>query len=145
MPKEKEEKDTKKVAKEVTPLESTDIADEVSEILESTPEEEGKEVAEGEAGATAGKPTTTLKQGRRGLVKKMQKDENDTGSTEVQIALLTGKINDLIKHLKEHNKDHDSRQGLLKMVGRRRRLLRFLHHGDPEKYEGLIKELNLRK
>lgn len=86
-----------------------------------------------------------LKQGRRALVKKMQAHEKDTGSTEVQIALLTGKITDLIKHLKEHPKDHDSRQGLLKMVGRRRRLLRFLQNGDAGAYQSLISDLKLRK
>lgn len=86
-----------------------------------------------------------LKQGRRALVKKMQVHEKDTGSTEVQIALLTGKISDLIKHLKDHPKDHDSRQGLLKMVGRRRRLLRFLQNGDAGAYQSLISDLKLRK
>lgn len=93
---------------------------------------------------TAGK-TSKLKQGRRALVKKMQVHDNDTGSTEVQIALLTGKIVDLVKHLKDHPKDHDSRQGLLKMVGRRRRLLRFLQNGDPATYQSLIADLKLRK
>lgn len=86
-----------------------------------------------------------LKQGRRALVKKMQSHDKDTGSTEVQIALLTGKITDLIKHLKDHPKDHDSRQGLLKMVGRRRRLLRFLQNGDAGAYQSLISDLKLRK
>ena len=100
-----------------------------------------------EVAVTDGKPgsDTKLKQGRRALVKKMQAHDKDTGSTEVQIALLTGKITDLIKHLKEHPKDHDSRQGLLKMVGRRRRLLRFLQSGDAGAYQSLISDLKLRK
>lgn len=86
-----------------------------------------------------------LKKGRLALVKKMQSHKNDTGSTEVQIALLTSRINDLVKHLKEHNKDNDSRQGLLRMVGRRRRLLRFLKNSSEQKYSDLIAELKLRK
>jgi len=86
-----------------------------------------------------------LKQGRRKLVKESQAHEDDTGSTDVQIALLTGKINDLAKHLKDHPKDHDSRQGLLKMVGRRRRLMNFLRNGDENKYQALVSELKLRK
>lgn len=86
-----------------------------------------------------------LKKGRLALVKKMQSHKNDTGSTEVQIALLTSRINDLVKHLKEHNKDNDSRQGLLRMVGRRRRLLRFLKNSSEQKYNDLIAELKLRK
>lgn len=97
---------------------------------------------------TDGKPTgrdAKLKQSRRKLVKDSQAHDADTGSTEVQIAILTGKINDLTKHLKEHAKDHDSRQGLLKMVGRRRRLLRFLKKGSEAEYTDLVKELKLRK
>lgn len=93
------------------------------------------------------KATTTapLKKGRLSLVKKMQSHKNDTGSTEVQIALLTSRINDLVKHLKQHAKDHDSRQGLLRMVGRRRRLLRFLKQSSEQKYQDLVTELKLRK
>lgn len=86
-----------------------------------------------------------LKKGRVALVKKMQSHKNDTGSTEVQIALLTSRINDLVKHLKEHGKDNDSRQGLLRMVGRRRRLLRFLKNSSEQKYNDLVAELKLRK
>jgi len=86
-----------------------------------------------------------LKKGRLALVKKMQTHKNDTGSTEVQIALLTSRINDLVKHLKEHGKDNDSRQGLLRMVGRRRRLLRFLKNSSEQKYADLVAELKLRK
>lgn len=79
------------------------------------------------------------------LIKKYQSHKNDTGSTDVQVALLTQKIADLAKHLKKHNKDQDSRRGLLMMVGKRRRLLNYLKKNDPKKYEKLIKDLGLKK
>jgi small subunit ribosomal protein S15 len=68
----------------------------------------------------------------------------DTGSTDVQVALLTERINQLIEHLKTHQHDHHSRRGLLKLVGRRRRLLAYLHSKDKERYRALIKRLGLR-
>jgi small subunit ribosomal protein S15 len=71
--------------------------------------------------------------------------ERDSGSSDVQIALLTERINDITNHLKAHAKDHHSRRGLLKLVGRRRRLLDYLRDTDPERYGALIKRLNLRK
>ncbi|MCD6161209.1 MAG: 30S ribosomal protein S15 [candidate division Zixibacteria bacterium] len=71
--------------------------------------------------------------------------EKDTGSVEVQVALLTKRISDLTEHLKIHKKDHHSRLGLLKMVGRRRRLLRYLKKTELEAYQALIENLNLRK
>ena len=71
--------------------------------------------------------------------------EGDTGSPEVQIALLTARITYLTEHLKEHKKDHHSRRGLLKMVGHRRRLLSYLYNRDIERYRALIAKLNLRK
>lgn len=71
--------------------------------------------------------------------------EKDTGSSNVQIALLTKRINDLTDHFKVHPKDHHSRRGLLKMVGQRRRLLNYLKLKDPEQYKNLIQELGLRK
>ncbi len=71
--------------------------------------------------------------------------EKDTGSSHVQIALLTKRINDLTDHFKVHPKDHHSRRGLLKMVGQRRRLLNYLKMRDPQKYKSLIQELGLRK
>jgi len=71
--------------------------------------------------------------------------ERDSGSSDVQIALLTERINDITNHLKVHAKDHHSRRGLLKLVGRRRRLLDYLRDTDPERYSALIKRLNLRK
>ncbi len=70
---------------------------------------------------------------------------NDTGSTKVQIALLTERINDLTEHLREHQKDHHSRRGLLMLVGQRRRLLNYLRRDDLEGYRGLLKDLGLRK
>lgn len=71
--------------------------------------------------------------------------ESDTGSPEVQIALLSERINQLADHFKDHKKDHHSRRGLLKMVGKRRRLLDYLKSKDIERYRDLIKRLNLRK
>lgn len=71
--------------------------------------------------------------------------EGDTGSPEVQIALLTFRINELTEHLKVHNKDHHSRRGLLKMVGHRRNLLAYLMNKDIERYRELIKRLGIRK
>lgn len=79
------------------------------------------------------------------LVKKYQTHVGDTGSTQVQVALLTERINELTDHLKQHKKDFDSRSGLLKLVGRRRRLLNYLASIQPEVYQKLIKDLDLRK
>lgn len=71
--------------------------------------------------------------------------ENDTGSPEVQVAILTKRINDLTEHLKTHKKDHHSRRGLLKMVGKRRNLLNYLKSKDIERYRALIEKLGIRK
>ena len=71
--------------------------------------------------------------------------EGDTGSPEVQVAVLTKRINDLTEHLKEHKKDHHSRRGLLMMVGHRRNLLSYLEKKDIERYRALIAKLGLRK
>jgi small subunit ribosomal protein S15 len=71
--------------------------------------------------------------------------ETDTGSTQVQVAMLTRRINDLTEHLRTHAKDHYSRRGLLKLVGRRRRLLNYLQKKDLEGYRALIRELGLRR
>lgn len=79
------------------------------------------------------------------LVKKFGKNENDTGSIEVQIALLTEDINNLTEHLKEHKHDYHSRRGLLKMVGKRRSLLNYLFKTDVARYREILKALNLRK
>ncbi|NLA72768.1 MAG: 30S ribosomal protein S15 [Clostridiales bacterium] len=71
--------------------------------------------------------------------------EGDTGSPEVQIAVLTKRINDLTEHLKSHKKDHHSRRGLLKMVGHRRNLLQYLQNNDIERYRTIISQLGIRK
>ena len=78
-------------------------------------------------------------------IKKFQKSDNDTGSVEVQIALQSDRINHLTEHLKTHDKDHHSRRGLLKLVGKRRRMLDYLADIDVERYRTLIKELGLRR
>ncbi|HEX2091168.1 MAG TPA: 30S ribosomal protein S15 [Longimicrobiaceae bacterium] len=78
------------------------------------------------------------------IIKKYQLHENDRGSTKVQIALLTARINHLTDHFRAHKKDHHSRQGLLKMVGQRRRLLEYLKNNDLEGYRALIADLGLR-
>jgi small subunit ribosomal protein S15 len=73
------------------------------------------------------------------------KTKSDTGSPEAQIALFTYRINHLTEHLKSNKKDHSTRMGLLKMVGKRRKLLDYLSHTDIERYRAIIKELNIRK
>ncbi len=70
---------------------------------------------------------------------------SDTGSTDVQVALLTERIRDLTEHLRMHRKDHHSQRGLMKIVGRRRRLLRYLSRGEPQRYKALIAALGIRK
>ena len=79
------------------------------------------------------------------IVTRFGKDENDTGSTQVQVALLTRRINDLTEHLREHKHDHHSRRGLLMLVGQRRRFLNYLQKSDLEGYRQLVKDLGLRK
>jgi small subunit ribosomal protein S15 len=79
------------------------------------------------------------------IVSKFGTDEKDTGSTRVQVALLTARINDLTEHLREHKKDHHSRRGLLMLVGQRRRLLNYMQRHDLDGYRELVKELGLRK
>ena len=79
------------------------------------------------------------------LIAKFGEAPTNTGSTEVQIALLTERINDLTDHLRTHAKDHHSRRGLLMLVGRRRRFLNYLQRKDLERYRELVRELNLRK
>jgi len=88
---------------------------------------------------------TVVKGESSDLVKKYQTHENDTGSTEVQVAILTKKVSDLTKHLKTHKKDFDSRRGLLMMVGKRRRLLNYLKKSEEEKYTKLIADLGLKR
>ncbi len=79
------------------------------------------------------------------VVRDFQRSNSDTGSPEVQVALLTARINDLIDHFKTHVKDHHSRRGLLRMVGRRRKLLDYLKRHDEDAYKTLIDRLSLRK
>lgn len=79
------------------------------------------------------------------IIKEYGRGDNDTGSPEVQVALLTARINDLNEHFKMHPKDHHSRRGLLKMVGQRRNLLAYLKKCDIERYRSLIERLGLRK
>ena len=79
------------------------------------------------------------------IVKKYGANESDSGKSEVQIALLTKRINDLTSHFNEHKKDHHSRRGLMMMVGKRRRLLDYLAKKEIERYRTIIKELNIRK
>ena len=82
---------------------------------------------------------------KQALIKKHARKKGDTGSPEVQIALLTERINHLTAHFEKHVKDHHSRRGLLMMVGNRRSLLNYLKKVKPDVYEKLIEELNLRK
>jgi small subunit ribosomal protein S15 len=79
------------------------------------------------------------------IIGKHGRTESDTGSPEVQIAMLTKRINDLTEHLRTHKKDHYSRRGLLKLVGQRRRFLNYLQRENLESYRALIKELGLRR
>ncbi len=78
------------------------------------------------------------------LVKKFGKNENDTGSAEVQVAILTARIRYLTEHLKTHKKDHHTRRGLMMLVGKRRRLLTYIKNRDINEYRELIKELGIR-
>lgn len=86
-----------------------------------------------------------LKDEKTALIEANRTHENDTGSPEVQIAILTKRINDLTEHLKSHKKDHHSRRGLLKMVGHRRNLLNYLMKKDIERYRAIIAKLGIRK
>ena len=87
----------------------------------------------------------TTKERKLEIIKEYGKSEGDTGSPEVQVALLTERIRDLTEHLKVNKKDHHSRRGLLKMVGQRRGLLAYLKKNDIERYRALIEKLGLRK
>ena len=82
---------------------------------------------------------------KREIVAQNGRGDGDTGSTEVQVALLTARINELTEHLREHKKDHHSRRGLLMLVGKRRRLLQYLQRADIDRYRQLIQELGLRR
>ena len=86
-----------------------------------------------------------VKEKKKKVLGEFRRHKNDTGSADVQIALLTGRINELAGHFKTHVKDHHSRYGLIKMVGQRKRLLTYLRRVHPEKYKELIARLDLRK
>jgi len=88
---------------------------------------------------------TVTQERKRELIAQFGSGENDTGKTEVQVALLTERINDLTEHLRTHSKDHHSRRGLLMLVGKRRRLLNYLQRSDVGRYRSLIAELKLRR
>lgn len=85
------------------------------------------------------------KEKAKDLIKEFGRNESDSGRTEVQVAILTERIKYLTDHFKTHTKDHHSRRGLLKLVGRRRRLLDYLAKEDINRYRSLIKELNIRR
>ena len=85
------------------------------------------------------------KERKEEIIKTYKRDEKDTGSPEVQIALLTERITELTEHLKVHQKDNHSRRGLLKMVGKRRNLLNYLSKKDIERYRDIVEKLGLRK
>ena len=85
------------------------------------------------------------KERKQEIINNFKRDEKDTGSSEVQIALLTERISELTEHLKVHQKDNHSRRGLLKMIGKRRNLLNYLAKKDINRYREIVKKLNLRK
>lgn len=88
---------------------------------------------------------TLTKESKSQIIAEYARSDGDTGSAEVQIAVLTTRIAELTEHLKDHKLDHASRRGLLKMVGRRRRLLDYLRHEDIERYRDVIARLGLRR
>ena len=85
------------------------------------------------------------KEEKQEVITKFGASDKDTGSTDVQIALITKRINFLTEHFKQHKKDHNSRRGLLKLVGQRRKLLKYLKRVNLEKYRNILEQLNLRK
>jgi small subunit ribosomal protein S15 len=88
---------------------------------------------------------TLTQERKQELIEKFGDSPTDTGKAEVQIALMTARINDLNEHLRAHKKDHHSRRGLLMLVGRRRRLINYLRRSDLERYRTLLRELGLRR
>ena len=88
---------------------------------------------------------TITREKKQEIISKFGQTDTNTGTTEVQVALLTARINDLTEHLRTHRKDHHSRRGLLKLVGQRRRLLKYLQNKQLDRYRSLVKELGLRK
>ncbi len=88
---------------------------------------------------------SVTKEMKQELIKKFGGNEKNSGKAEVQVAILTARINDLREHFTNHKKDHASRRGLMQMVGKRRRLLDYMKRKDIERYRTIIKELNIRK
>ena len=88
---------------------------------------------------------TLTAEDKREITSQFGKNDQDTGATEVQVALLTRRINQLTEHLRTHKHDHHSRRGLLMLVGRRRRFLNYLQRSDLDRYRALVRELGLRK
>ena len=88
---------------------------------------------------------TITKERKKGLIQDFKRGDNDTGSPEVQIAILTTRINHLTEHMRTHKKDYASRRGLLMMVSRRRRLLDYLKRVEPQRYLDVIQQLSIRK
>lgn len=109
-----------------------------------TKEEEETRIEALSAGRVS-RPRMLTPDDKQGIVEAHRLHESDTGSSDVQVALLTGRIRQLTEHLRVHRKDHHSQRGLMKMVGQRRRLLRYLSREDPERYKKLIVSLGLRK
>ena len=99
----------------------------------------------GDCGSRRKENAILTKEAKEEIFRKHGRADNDTGSPQVQIALLTERINQLTEHLRTHKHDHYSRRGLLKLVGRRRRFLNYLQKNDLEGYRALIKELGLRR
>ncbi len=85
------------------------------------------------------------KEEKQEIIEEYQREEGDTGSPEVQIALLTARIKDLTEHLKDHKLDHSSRRGLIKMVSRRKKLLKYLKNNDIERYREFIEDIGIRR
>ncbi len=96
-------------------------------------------------GAGGGREVTLTRDGKTNLIENFRTHDSDTGSPEVQVALLTRRIEHLTEHFKVHKKDHHSRLGLMKMVGKRRRLLDYLKRKDLERYQRIIGRLDIRK
>jgi small subunit ribosomal protein S15 len=117
--------------------------------MTSAPDTRGETTAQGLEErffpATVSRRMSLAAEQKQEIVAKYGRADGDTGSTEVQVALLTARINELTEHLRTHRKDHHSRRGLLMLVGKRRRLLRYLQSSDIERYRSLIQELGLRR
>ncbi len=133
------------VAENVAATEEEKVEAIVEETAEAVAEEKVEAIVEETAEAVAEETVEVQPSKKSGVIAKFGRTEKDTGSPEVQIALLTERINHLNQHLSVHKKDHHSRRGLLKMIGQRRNLLGYLKIKDIERYRSLIAELGLRK